>query len=125
MRPEVTGRISRDSVFGFVLMILVVTLQVLIVTNNLAAAGLAFLGSSLLALAGLGLMAAFATPDSTPAVDQRWTPWRLGSTLLVFGLSLAAGTLRSLGFSGWAWGVVSVSCTALVLTGMLLRRQRS
>jgi len=121
----VAGRISRDSGFGFVLMVLVATLQVLILTNSLFAAGLAFLGSALIALAVLELMAAFATPDSAPEVDQRWTPWRQGSTLLVFGLSFVAGTLRSLGFSGWAWGMASISCTALVLAGVLSRRQGS
>lgn len=121
---------TRDSLFGFILLILFVTLQVLIFTQNFLATAIAFAGSLTLALVGVALVALFAQPreeesDESSVLDESWSFRQQLSTIVVFAISFTAASLRSLGMSAWVWIPVAIFGISIVVVGLIARRHKS
>jgi len=116
------GSIQRkNSRYGFIFLVLFSTLQVLVVTENLFAASIMFLGGTVLATAGYLWIRRGAEANSADEQDN-WTGTRLVTTLVVFALLFIAGTLRSLDAPVWLWLPASIIGIGLVLARALLTR---
>lgn len=119
---------ARDSLVGFVLLILFATLQVLIFTQSFLATAIAFGGSFMLGLLGIALVAFFAQSeggsDEPPVADEPWSFRQYLSTIVVFALSFTAASLRTLGIPGWIWIPVAILGTSIVVAGLVARRHQ-
>jgi len=120
-----TGSRVKNSMFGFALLVMMATLQVLLLTTNFLATAIAFFGSLVVALLGLMFVRSSVQPDEAAVAEQPWSARRQIATIVVFALSLGAATLRGLGVSEAIWIPLALAAATIVVAGLLYDRHRT
>lgn len=113
-------RNSRD---GFVLLVLVATLQVLIVTRSIFATSIMFLGAAMVSVIGYVWVVKGESDSKPEPDDEQWIGHRW-STMLGFLFMFASGTLRALDITGWIWIPVAVIAIGVTAASVIWHRRR-